>query len=185
MSVSNLLVANDYTLHATNAYADNFDSVNFSGTVSFGAAKASTVVIGNGGNTIYIGGALYPPAMNTTNFIEGATGPAGPMGQRGPAGPGLISDSRLKTNITYELGNTKAIIANLKPCQYSYCDDPHDKMVIGCLVNEFKEVLPECVENDTIQHQSLIFLLVREIQRLQSENDFHGALIKTLIEKIK
>jgi hypothetical protein len=75
MSVANLSVPNDFILYSGDFYSNAFDSINFGGSVAFGAAKSQETTLGNvggptviNGNPVIINGEPYPP------FGPGATG---------------------------------------------------------------------------------------------------------------
>jgi Chaperone of endosialidase len=106
MSVSNLLAPNDYILYINDLYANNFDSVNFGGTVTFGSAKASNVYLGSVDSNTYINGVLYPPGNPGTTgnntFYGYNTGNTGVTGV-GNAGFGLSCLSSL-TGGNYNVG---------------------------------------------------------------------------------
>ncbi|MBY0541420.1 MAG: tail fiber domain-containing protein [Campylobacterales bacterium] len=102
----------------------------------------------------------------------------------------ISSDRELKENITYDFGDTKTLIKLLKPCKFSYKSDKSHKLVMGCIADEFKTVLPEYVIklNDNsnlegIQYQYLDFLMLKEIQRLQDVCDTQQMQINSIISK--
>jgi hypothetical protein len=107
------------------------------------------------------------------------------------------SDRRLKKNITYDFGDTKTLINALKPCKYSDINDDGNKMLMGCVADEFKTVFPEYVvkfkdnEDDkddpflTVQYQYLPILLLKDHQRLQQQFDSHEEKLQQRIDRLE
>ena len=116
------------------------------------------LLIGKGSNTAFIGG--------TAGAYNGANSTAW----------SVVSDVRLKKNVV-SLESGLSVISSLRPVEFDYIkDDKHD---IGFIAQEYKEVLPKQITEDSdgmlSLTQNLVPYLVKAIQELKAELDAYKA----------
>jgi hypothetical protein len=116
------------------------------------------LIIGKGSNTAFIGG--------TAGAYNGANASTW----------NVTSDVRIKKNVV-SLKSGLSVISSLRPVEFDYIkDDKHD---IGFIAQEYKEVLPEQITEDSdgmlSLTQNLVPYLVKAIQELKAELDAYKA----------
>ena len=128
-----------------------------------GVAVTNEIVVGasitgKGSNTAFIGG--------TSGAYNGANASTW----------NVTSDVRIKKNVV-SLESGLSVISSLRPVEFDYIkDDKHD---IGFIAQEYKEVLPKQVTEDSngmlSLTQNLVPYLVKAIQELKAELDAYKA----------
>jgi hypothetical protein len=86
------------------------------------------------------------------------------------------SDERLKYNINNITKEQSELIFTLNPINFSYINDPKNKLHHGFLAQDVEKVFPELVENNfsgykTVNYQELIPVMLMQMKCMQKSID--------------